>query len=157
MEQIQFGPLLQRKPRATPDNPNNFVLVPVWPSTPYEASATASRLSLSHKDQTHQVVRSKLRLAPDVYLQKIYRNDHKGIIIFITWWNSVRDDIDAGVFKDDDPQMDQIPPGFWFGSSGRGTVSTGERGCASLDSARADKDAPDGYLAGAQKWNIKQK
>jgi len=67
---------------------------------------------------------------------------------------TVCDDIYASVFKDDNPQMDQIPPGFWFGSSGRGAMSAGEEGCASLDSAMADKDAPYVYLAGGQKQNI---
>jgi hypothetical protein len=50
--------------------------------------------------------------------------------------------------------MDAVPPGFWFGSSGGGAITAGEKGCASLDSALADKDAPNGCLAGGQKQNI---
>ncbi len=50
--------------------------------------------------------------------------------------------------------MDAVPPRFWFRSSGRGSITAGEKGCASLDSARADKDAPNGYMVGSQKQNI---
>jgi hypothetical protein len=75
MEKIQFGPLLQKNSHATANN--SIEMVPVWPSTPYEASATAACLSLCHKDQNHQVVRNDARLNWDVYLHQPYRNDYK--------------------------------------------------------------------------------
>lgn len=150
-ERVQFGPLLSRSESSTAGGGGEMELV--WPSTTFGARQTADRLSLMNKDQNHEVVRPDQRLASDIFLWKLNRNDTPGLIAAIRWWQQRRNEYEKrdGIIDEDDPLLDETPPEFWYGNSGGGSITAGEKGCPSLGSAKADKNAPNGFMAGGQK------
>jgi len=163
VENVVLGPLLESAPAAGSTagstgesaTPDDTAKVLTWPGTVFGAQSLAMHLSIAHKNQNHQIMRTDPEYGSDLCLYLLHRNDVIGIIKNLKWWKDKKRIIEELIrterLREDDPILDERPPDLWVGNSGGGSTHAGERAAPDFDKPAANRTAPDGYMAGGQK------